>query len=848
MPFQIRPLKEFLVRPALPPAIARLGELACNVLWSWDHNIRALFRRLDPALWRACGHNPVLLLGRLPQAALVKAAADPRYLAVYRRACESFDAYMSAAAHRPGGKLIAYFSMEYGLLECMPIYSGGLGVLSGDHMKAASDANIPIVGVGLLYQKGYLQQTLNPDGWQQERYPTNDFYTLPVLPVADPEGGELKVSVHLPTGPVAIKVWHMDVGRVRLYLLDTNIEENANAENRDITDQLYGGDIHTRIRQEIVLGIGGLRALRRLGLSPTVFHMNEGHSAFLALERIRVLMEEHHLSFEEALEASRQNNVFTTHTSVPAGIDLFDRGLLYEYLHDYCRESGIPFEKLCALGVREPNDPHERFSMAICAIKTSSYRNAVSLFHRHVSQEMWQHLWPHLPVWEVPITSITNGAHLPSWLNGDLANLYDRYLQPDWRERHMDVKGWELVHDIPDMELWEAHRHRKRTLVTFVRERLLAQATQRKASAMELRKTQEALDPDAFTIGFARRFATYKRATLLFRNVDRLKRLVGNPKMPVQIVIAGKAHPKDHPGKSLIREIFQLTRDPELARRLVFLEDYGIEVARELVQGVDLWLNNPRRGEEACGTSGMKAGMNGNPNLSILDGWFDEAYEVSGGWAIGDREPYSPDQDEIHSSAIYSLLENEIVPMYYERGEENYPAEWMKRVKMSLANLSPRFNAHRMVEEYLTQLYDPAHAAFARVASQDFELARRKVDWNRAVERSWERVRFVETGPGPEASVLSGKPITLRAVVDLAGLKPDDVRVEAVVGRVGVDGDLEDTQVLILPPAGELDSAYVFSTDLVPHQTGRLGYALRISPNHCDDPLTQPSNALLRWG
>lgn len=848
MPFQIRPLKEFLVRPALPPAIARLGELACNVLWSWDHNIRALFRRLDPALWRACGHNPVLLLGRLPQAALVKAAADPRYLAVYRRACESFDAYMSAAAHRPGGKLIAYFSMEYGLLECMPIYSGGLGVLSGDHMKAASDANIPIVGVGLLYQKGYLQQTLNPDGWQQERYPTNDFYTLPVLPVADPEGGEMKVSVHLPTGPVAIKVWHMDVGRVRLYLLDTNIEENANAENRDITDQLYGGDIHTRIRQEIVLGIGGLRALRRLGLSPTVFHMNEGHSAFLALERIRVLMEEHRLSFEEALEASRQNNVFTTHTSVPAGIDLFDRGLLYEYLHDYCRESGIPFEKLCALGVREPNDPHERFSMAICAIKTSSYRNAVSLFHRHVSQEMWQHLWPNLPVWEVPITSITNGAHLPSWLNGDLANLYDRYLQPDWRERHMDVKGWELVHDIPDMELWEAHRHRKRTLVTFVRERLLAQATQRKASAMELRKTQEALDPDAFTIGFARRFATYKRATLLFRNVDRLKRLVGNPKMPVQIVIAGKAHPKDHPGKSLIREIFQLTRDPELSRRLVFLEDYGIEVARELVQGVDLWLNNPRRGEEACGTSGMKAGMNGNPNLSILDGWFDEAYEVSGGWAIGDREPYSPDQDEIHSSAIYSLLENEIVPMYYERGEENYPAEWMKRVKMSLANLSPRFNAHRMVEEYLTQLYDPAHAAFARVASQDFDLARRKVDWNRAVERSWERVRFVETGPGPEASVLSGKPITLRAVVDLAGLKPDDVRVEAVVGRVGVDGDLEDTQVLILPPAGELDSAYVFSTDLVPHQTGRLGYALRISPNHCDDPLTQPSNALLRWG
>jgi starch phosphorylase len=655
------------------------------------------------------------------------------------------------------------------------------------------------------------------------------------------------VQVKLPTGTVIIKVWCINVGRVKLYLLDTNIPENDHAEHREITAQLYGGDIITRIRQEIVLGIGGLRALHRLGLKPTVWHMNEGHSAFLAIERMRLLIEEQGLGFDEAFEACRSDSVFTTHTSVPAGIDLFDPGLLYEFFGEYCRESGIPFDKFLTLGRFRSENHQEPFSMAIAAIKASSFRNAVSCLHRQVSQEMWQELWPKLPVWEVPITSVTNGVHLFTWLNGDLALLYDQYLQPDWRERYSDPKIWDLVDDIPNQELWEAHRRRKRNLVAFVRERVVTAAMGRKASAAEQRRLSEVLEPDTLTIGFARRFATYKRATLLFRDVERLKRLLTNKERPVQIVIAGKAHPKDLPGKTLIREIVQLSRTPEISKHIIFVEDYGIEVARELVQGVDLWLNTPRRGEEACGTSGMKAGINGVLNLSILDGWFDEAYEISGGWAIGDREPYSEDQDEIHVRAIYSILENEIVPMYYQEREEGVPVDWVRRMKQSLMHLSPQFNSLRMVGEYMSQLYEPAHQAYLEMSKDSFAPARGRAEWNEQVERVWDNVSFLEIGPAPDVSVLTGRPIPMRAVVNLAGLSPKDVRVEAVIGRVGANGNLEETQVMSLPAVEQQGDAYVFLKEFVPHQTGRLGYSLRISPNHYDDPLTRPCNALLKW-
>ncbi|HEY1218605.1 MAG: alpha-glucan family phosphorylase [Bryobacteraceae bacterium] len=846
MPFHIQPVREILVRPALPSSLSRMTELAYNILWSWEPLQRALFRRLNPALWRECGYNSVLMLGRVSQATLDKAAADPRYLALYKLACEAFDAHVKKAPLAADGKLIAYFSAEYGLTECLPVYSGGLGILSGDHLKSSSDQDYPLVGIGLLYQQGYFRQALNPDGWQQERYPTNDFYTLPLVPLKTAAGHDLKVTVQLPTGDVYIQVWRLEVGRIALYLLDTNIPENVLPQDRDITDSLYGGDIDTRIRQEIVLGIGGMRALEAVGLQPTVFHMNEGHSAFLVLEQVRRYMGKDKLSFEEALEAARASNVFTTHTPVPAGIDLFDPGMMYHYFSAYCSEIGIDFNQLMGLGRRNPYDRDERFSMAVLALKTSAYRNAVSRLHRHISQEMFHDLWPQLPVWEVPITSVTNGVHAPSWLNGDLAGLYDQYLQPDWRERFNDASIWEQVKDIPDEELLEAHRRRKRRLVAFVRERQSSSAVRRQAAVAEVRHSSEVLDPNAFTIGFARRFATYKRATLLFRDVERLKRILLNKDMPVQIVVAGKAHPKDQPGKTFIREIVQLSRDPELWKHLVFVEDYDMKVARELVQGVDLWVNNPRRGEEACGTSGMKAAINGVLNLSILDGWFDEAYEHSGGWAIGEREPYSEDQDALHASAICYLLENEIVPMFFERREQA-PRDWVRRMKQSLMYITPQFDCRRMVKEYMDQLYQPAHEQHLRTVAGQFSLTHERARWNARVREVWDRVRFVDSGDGPTGSWISGKPIPVRATIDLAGLQPADVRVELVMGRVSSNGHLEETEVLVLPVFEQQGAATVFGKEILPDRTGRLGYSLRVSPNHFDDPLTRPCTNLLKW-
>jgi starch phosphorylase len=847
MAFTIRPTQEFLVRPDVPKALSRLPELAYNILWSWEPTIRTLFRRLDPAMWRESAYNPVAMLGRLSQATLNRAAIEPRYLALYTHACERFDAHMKRPMPPDAeGKLIAYFSMEYGLTECLPIYSGGLGVLSGDHLKSSSDCDIPLVGIALLYQQGYFRQFLNPDGWQQERTLDNDFYALPIQPACDAQGNELRVEVQLPEGPVSIKVWSIAIGRVKLYLLDTNVAANTRPEDRGITGQLYGGDNDTRIRQEIVLGIGGIRALDALGLKPTVYHMNEGHSAFLAVERIRQLMAKEGLNFDEALEASRGNNVFTTHTPVPAGIDLFDPGLMRHYFDRYCGEAGIPIDRFLALGRRNANDQGESLSMAILALNASAYRNAVSGLHRLVSQEMWSDLWPQLPGWETPITSVTNGVHLPSWLNGDLAELYDQYLSPDWRERWNDPEIWKLVDSIPDEELQETHRRRKRRLISFVRDRQTASASRRKAAASELRYSSEVLDPNALTIGFARRFATYKRATLVFRDIERLKKILCNPERPVQIIVAGKAHPKDVPGKGFIREIVQLSRDADLWKHVVFVEDYDMKVARELVQGVDLWLNTPRRGEEACGTSGMKAAINGVLNLSVLDGWFDEAFEVSGGWAIGDREAYSDDQDAIHASNIYYLLEKEIVPIFYEQ-RAGAASEWTKRCKQCIINISPRFDARRMVTEYQDHLYNPAHHFAVQTEQDGYQTARKRVGWNSRVREVWDRISFIDTGANPKGVVTSGHPVPIQVAVNLAGLTPDDVRVEVVLGPIGATGSLEEAEVMVLHAVGQNGEATVFSREITPAHTGRLGYAFRISQNHYEDPLTRPCSTLIKW-
>jgi len=847
MKYQVKPISEFLVRPALPKTLERMGELGYNLIWSWDHTVRSLFRRLDAEAWVQSGHNPILMLSQVTQAALERAAADPRYLALYRQACERLDIYRERYQQKPKQGLFAYFCMEFGLVDCMPTYSGGLGILAGDHLKAASDLGLPLVGVGLLYQKGYFRQRLNPDGWQLERNPVNDFYTLPLVQVTTKNGQPLIVSVDLPEGPCSIKVWKLEVGGVPLYLLDTNIPDNSDPQLRDITDQLYGGDKKTRIRQEIVLGIGGVRALQALQLEPTVYHMNEGHSAFLAIERIRQLMKERGLSFNEAREATRINNVFTTHTAVPAGFDYFDPELVYDHWNRYCEEAGIPFQELLALGRRHRDDNSERFAMATVAIRCSAFRNAVSRLHGTVSQELFQEMWPQLPTWEVPIAAVTNGVHLPTWLSSDLSRLYDQYLQPDWLERHTEPSTWKALSDIPSAELWEARRRRKRRLLQFVRSRVREAAVDRKSSSTELRRLAEVLDPDTLTIGFSRRFATYKRATLLMHDVERLKKILNHPEMPVQFVFAGKAHPADHPGKTLIREISNLSRDPECSRRIVFVEDYSIQVGRELVQGVDVWLNTPQRGEEACGTSGMKAGVNGVLNLSVLDGWFDEALEESGGWAIGARDTYSETQDADHASSLYSLLENEIVPLFYKNREHGIPEEWMKRVKQSLTQLSPMFSSNRMVGEYEGNMYLPAHQAWLNTSRDNFETARKNSAWLDRVHAAWPSVRFLETGPKLVNPALSGELIRLFAIVDLAGLNQDDVRVEAVIGPIGVEGHLEQTTVIVMQPAGMRDNNYVFSHGFLPEVTGRLGYAIRISPNHFEDPLMRPCDSLMLW-
>jgi starch phosphorylase len=532
---------------------------------------------------------------------------------------------------------------------------------------------------------------------------------------------------------------------------------------------------------------------------------------------------------------------------VPAGIDMFEPGLVYEYFNSYCQKHGIPFDRFLSLGRGGNREQGDRFSMAVFALSMSSYRNAVSRLHAEVSQEMFQDLWPNLPVKEVPIMPITNGVHLPTWLNGDLAQVYDAYLQPDWRERYPDRSVWELIPEIPNNELWEAHRRRKRKLVSFLRERQLQRAEERRAPKWEINRIAELFDADVFTIGFARRFATYKRATLLFRDPARLKRLVTNPKMPVQIIVAGKAHPKDEPGKSLIREIYQFTRDPELAKHVTIIEDYDIQVGRELVQGVDLWLNNPQRGEEACGTSGMKAALNGVLNFSILDGWFDEAFEGSGGWAIGDRSPYTLDQDDLHASYIYSGLEHEIVPMYYQNREGGVPNAWLQRVKQCLLNLSPQFNCQRMIQAYNSLVYNPAHESFMSVRRDNFQAAREKVSWMGEVDRVWQGVTISDATSDTGPCLLTGQAVQLRARVFLNGLRPGDVRVEAVAGRVGATGLLEEPMIVSLAPVSEDGESCNFEREYVPHQTGRLGYTLRVAPNHTEDPISRPCRTPMRW-
>jgi len=829
---------KYKVVPNIPKEIETLRRLAFNLCFSWKDEIQYLFQRIDPRLWEQCGHNPVLLLGLVSQERLNELSRDHNFLAQLEQVSQNFDRYISqprimAEDYYPQIPFqAAYFSAEFGLTECLPIYSGGMGILAGDTLKSASDLNVPLAGIGLLYQEGYFSQYLSADGWQLESYPMNDFAIMPVTLVRDTKGAPLTVSVDFQGQPVQILIWRIDVGRVPLYMLDTNTGSNP-PEFRRTTAQLYGGDRENRLRQEIVLGIGGVRALKALGIEPTVIHINEGHSAFSALERINILRKEEGLSFDAAREVVLATTVFTTHTPVPAGNDLFDPGLLRMYFEEYAKELGINFRVLLGYGRLDPQNDSEAFCMSTLGLRLSAYTNAVSRLHRQISQSMWQKVWHHHPVEDVPIDYITNGIHVPTWISRGMAGLFDRYLGPDWAEDPDNEKVWEQAEWIPDPELWRTHERCRENLVGLVRTRLQEQLNKRGAPASEVQSASEVLTPEALTIGFARRFATYKRATLLFRDLDRLDRIVNNATYPVQIIIAGKAHPQDNEGKEYIKQIFHLAREERFRRRIVFLEDYNMHVAQRLVSGCDLWLNTPRRPLEACGTSGMKAQANGSLNLSVLDGWWDEGYHRDFGWSIGHGEVYQDygAQDSIESRDLYNLLEEEIIPLFYQRGQDDIPRGWVEKMRSGLRRLVPVFNSHRMVQEYVNRYYLPCSMRFQALSQDGFTDAKNLALWRQKIMTCWHEIAIREVSSPESLDVTAGRELEAQAKIELGSLTPDDVTVEAYYGSLDHDGDFSDREMIPLQAEGLADGLYTFSGKIPCRKTGRFGYTVRITPS-----------------
>ena len=838
-----RPIYTYSVAPSIPQPLQRLYALAYNLVWVWDHELLELFMRLDSDLWEETHHNPVQMLGAIKQKRLNTLSRDEAFLGELERAWERYAQYLDVSSswfQKRHGKeavpTVAYFSAEFGLTECLPNYSGGLGILSGDHIKSASDLGVPLVGVGLLYQQGYFSQYLNADGWQQERNPENDFYTLPIQIERDKDDKPVTVSIEYPGRNIIAQIWRVQAGRIPVFLLDTNIPINSQ-EDQDITDQLYGGDRETRIKQEIMLGIGGYRALCAVGMKPTVCHMNEGHSAFLSLERSHQLMKENNISFAEAREITTAGTVFTTHTPVPAGNDYFNPVLIDKYFTDFYKKCGITRKEFFSLGRRDANNDAEDFCMTILALRMSAYSNGVSKLHGDVSRAIWQNVWPGIPASDTPIGSITNGVHTPSWVSRDMAHLFERYLGPRWKDDMDESALWSLVHRIPDEELWRTHERRRERLVAFARLRLRSQLEARGALRTEVAQASEILNPDALTIGFARRYATYKRAALIFRDAERLINILGDKNRPVQIIFAGKAHPKDNPGKELIRQIIHFERQPEVRRRMVFIEDYDMVVARYLVQGVDVWLNTPRRPLEASGTSGMKASVNGAINLSVLDGWWVEAYNANTGWAIGRGEEYGDEtyQDEVESNALYDLLEKELVPLFYNRGADGLPRGWISKMKTSMREICPVFNTNRMVKQYTEEYYLPAHARQSSLVSDQLQGAKALATWRTKMQDQWTNLKIVEVKAGGKEGMKVGESLEVRAMIELGALTPEDLSVELYHGALNSNGEIVKPRILTMSalakPKGTL---YEFAGTIKSDSSGRLGFTVRVLPRHKD--------------
>ena len=845
----MQPQFTFNVVPKLPVELEPLREMVYNLWWTWEPAARSLFRYLDPELWHLTNHNPVRMLQLCRQARLVELAGDDDFLREMDRVYSQFRAYMSRKdtyGSTRKNELTAYFSAEFGFHESIPNYSGGLGILSGDHCKAASDLGIAFVAVTLLYRHGYFKQQINKDGWQESVSLNQNFHHLPMkeVRVADKP---LVISVRILDREVFAKVWEMVIGRISLFLLDTDIMENR-PEDRLITAQLYGGDLEMRIKQEIVLGIGGVHALNAMKLKPAVYHMNEGHSAFLSLELMRRGVQEQGLDFRSSLQAVAAGNVFTTHTPVPAGNDAFPRDLMQKYFGDYPAKVGITFDDFFSYGQATVNKV-DAFSMTILALRTSRHANGVSKLHGEVSQGLWQDVWAGVPKDEVPISSITNGIHTKTWLAPEFDALYNKYL-PNWQEHLTDLDFWRGVIDIPDEELWNTHMALKRRLVEFVRKRVRSQRERIGESPERIRSVNRLLDPEILTIGFARRFATYKRGTLLFSDMERLKRILTNPERPVQFVFAGKAHPKDEGGKRLIQEVYRWSRDEGLEGRLVFVEDYDTYIGRRLTQGVDLWLNNPLRPLEASGTSGMKLPPNGGLNLSVLDGWWCESYNGKNGWAIGAEitDGSVEFQNEVDTASLFHILETQVVPLYYAKPDGRLPIAWLQLMRESIRSVTPIFNTQRMVQEYSELMYEPAAAAAARLGVNGAAKAREVSAWKKQIRQLWGQVKVnsVNIVNPDQVNVLVGDSLTVEARVHLGELSPEFVRVQVYVGET-VDNQIERPLAVDLTESKkDANGNHLYRGTIQAPESGAYGFNVRVIPTH--PSLTQAHELrLITW-
>jgi len=827
------------VQPTLPERLGRLKDLADDLFYSWDRQVRGLFFRLDPQLWETCGHNPKLFLRRVAQQQLDQAAADRIYIEEYNRVLAAYDLYLEEGLRAgiedhldPDEDLIAYFCAEFGLHESLPIYSGGLGILAGDHCKAASDLAIPFVAVGMLYRQGYFTQTIDGHGNQIAHYHTTHFGDLPIRPAVTSTGEELHVSVAVQVRRVKLKVWEAHAGHITLYLLDSDLKENHEAD-RAITYQLYGGDITTRMQQEIVLGIGGVKTLRALGLKPTVWHINEGHAAFMVLERCREWVSKGKLDFASALELVAACTVFTTHTPVPAGHDIFSHDLMISYFSEFVSELGIDMESFLKLGDSPGNQGG--FNQTALALHGSRYHNGVSRIHGGVASQMEGYIWPQIPHEDNPIRYVTNGVHVPTFLARDWANLFDMRFGRAWRNELLNEEYWERIDDIPDHSFWSLRQSLKSELLEDVRQRLTLQHRRNGFFEALLDTITNNLSPhetDILTIGFARRFATYKRATLLFSDPDRLRRLVNDAKRPIIFMFAGKAHPNDLPGQHLIQVINDFSHRPEFLGKVMIIEGYDMSLARKLVTGVDVWLNNPEYPMEASGTSGQKAGINGVLNLSVLDGWWGEGYNGENGWAI---TPHGPQydahyRDQQEANELLDILEHQVIPLYYDRNGHGYSEGWVRMSKASIKSCMPLFNSQRMVMDYIKGFYGPAARQHRVIHDADNKNARLLAAWKQKVHDNWSKVsmRLVEQSA---QAISAGESVDIRVAAQLGALGASDVRVECLVGTENEHGDFVAGQSFDFGPAGTNDQGEtLFSLNLLPPLSGFQYFKIRMYP------------------